>query len=77
MPETARGTSERRYGTPEPPYPAWGMEETGDGVAVSEPRPGGGAPRRVHFSVPAWDAVVVLVALLVWTGIFVYFFAPH
>ena len=52
-----------------PPRPAWGM---GD-----DARPGSGSPRRVGVSVPHLDAVVVVAALLIWTAVFLVFFAPR
>lgn len=69
-----------RGGPPQPP-PAWGMGDVGRPgsgvVAVSDHPLGGGSPRLVSFSVPAWDASLLLVGLLLWTVIFVFFFAPH
>jgi hypothetical protein len=40
-------------------------------------RPGSGSPRRVGVSVPHLDAVVVVAALLIWTAVFLVFFAPR
>jgi hypothetical protein len=37
----------------------------------------GGAPRPVAFSVSHIDAVLLVAALLIWTGLFVYLFAPR
>jgi hypothetical protein len=53
---------------PSPP-PAWGM---GD-----DARPGSGSPRRVGVSIPHVDAVLTVLALLIWTAVFVFFFAPR
>jgi hypothetical protein len=59
---------------------AWGMGEArapGDGSPGSaEPR-GSGSPRRVSFFMPVWDAVLVIIGLLIWTGVFIFFFAQH
>jgi hypothetical protein len=70
---TARG------GLPAPP-PAWGMGDVGRPgsgvVAVSESRHGGGAPRLMSFSMSTWDAPLLVVGLLLWTAVFVFFFAP-
>lgn len=55
--------------------PAWGM---GDLVPTGGPeRRGAGSPVRVGFRTPAWDAVAVIAALVVWTGLFVFFFAQR
>ncbi|HXZ99860.1 MAG TPA: hypothetical protein VEK76_05870 [Candidatus Binatia bacterium] len=68
-------------GAPPAPPPAWGMGDVGRPgsgvVAVSEHPRGGGSPRLVSYSVPSWDAVLLIVGLLAWTAIFVFFFAPH
>ena len=53
-----------------PAVPAWGMGELGGPRA-------GGAPRPVAFSVSHIDAVLLVAALLIWTGLFVYLFAPR
>jgi len=58
--------------------PAWGM---GDDRSVAVPvdgRPrGGGSPRSVGFSVSGLDAAIVVAVLLIWTALFVYFFAQR
>jgi len=48
---------------------AWGMGE--------EARPGSGAPRRVGFSARRLDAALLVAGLLIWTAVFVLFFAPR
>ena len=58
--------------------PARGM---GDDRSVAVPvdgRPrGGGSPRSVGFSVSGLDAAIVVAVLLIWTALFVYFFAQR
>ncbi|MGO8686466.1 MAG: hypothetical protein ACLQT7_04660 [Candidatus Dormibacteria bacterium] len=49
--------------------PAWGMD--------GERRPGSGSPRRVGFAVSRLDAVLVVAGLLIWTAVFLVFFAPR
>jgi len=61
-------TDERPAPSPELP-PAWGMG--------GEARPGSGSPRRVGFSVSSLDAVLVVAGLLIWTAVFLVFFAPR
>jgi hypothetical protein len=71
--------------TPPSPPPAWGMGDIGrpgSGVVSLSSHDGGagqpgGAPRLVSFALPSWDAPVLIAGLLLWTGIFVYFFAQH
>jgi hypothetical protein len=73
-------------GVPPALPPAWGMGDIGRPgsgvVAVSEhraggsaARSGGGSPRLVSFSLPTWDASLLVVGLLIWTAVFVIFFA--
>jgi hypothetical protein len=38
---------------------------------------GGGSPRSVGFSVSGLDAAIVVAVLLIWTALFVYFFAQR
>lgn len=69
--------------TPPSPPPAWGMGDIGRPgsgvVSVSQPEAGrgGGAPRLMSFSLPTWDAPLLITGLIIWTGVFVYFFALH
>jgi hypothetical protein len=53
-----------------PVVPAWGMTDHG------HPR-AGGSPRRVGFSVSHLDAALLVAGLLIWTALFVFFFAPR
>ena len=57
--------------------PAWGMGDLVPPGPPDAPRRGGGSPIRVGFRARPWDAVVVIVALLIWTGLFLFFFAPR
>ncbi|MGD1052365.1 MAG: hypothetical protein ABR950_00910 [Candidatus Dormibacteria bacterium] len=58
--------------------PAWGMgDERSGAVPVVGRPPGGGSPRRVGFSVSGLDAAIVVAVLLIWTGLFVFFFAQR
>ncbi len=71
--------------TPASPPPAWGMGDIGRPgsgvVSVSQHDAGGGhpggSPHMVSFALPTWDAPVLIAGLLIWTGVFVYFFALH
>ncbi len=54
--------------------PAWGM---GDLAPTGANAPRGGAPVRVGFRVPVWDAIAVITVLVVWTGLFVFLFAQR
>jgi hypothetical protein len=70
--------------TPPAPPPPWGMGDIGRPgsgvVALSEHPRGGraqGSPRVMSFTLPTWDAPLLIVGLLLWTGVFVYFFAQH
>ncbi|MGA3183905.1 MAG: hypothetical protein ABSE52_04830 [Candidatus Dormibacteria bacterium] len=38
---------------------------------------GRGSPRPVAFSVSGLDAAIVMAVLLIWTGVFVFFFAQR
>jgi hypothetical protein len=38
---------------------------------------GGGSPRPVGFSVSGLDAAILVAVLLIWTALFVYFFAQR
>ena len=63
---------------PTSPYPAWGMGDlgpAGHGDAVTGRA--GGSPRRVSFRVPVWDVVLAVLALLIWTVLFLIFFAQR
>jgi hypothetical protein len=53
-----------------------GDERSGAVPVVGRP-PGGGSPRRVGFSVSGLDAAIVVAVLLIWTGLFVFFFAQR
>ena len=69
-----------RQGPPAPP-PAWGMGDVGrpgSGVVTVGDHPlGGGSPRLVGFSVSHLDAPILIVGLLIWTAVFVFFFASR
>jgi hypothetical protein len=52
-----------------PAPPAWGM---GEGA-----RPGSGSPRRVGVPAQGVDALLLVLFLLIWTGVFVFFFAQR
>ncbi|MGD1032828.1 MAG: hypothetical protein ABR977_00150 [Candidatus Dormibacteria bacterium] len=60
--------------------PAWGMGDRrpGDGgVPVDGSRRGGGAPRPVGFRASGLDAAILVAVLLIWTALFVLFFAQR
>ena len=58
--------------------PAWGMgDDRSVGVPVDGRPRGGGSPRSVGFSVSGLDAAIVVAVLLIWTALFVYFFAQR
>ena len=62
-----------------PPPPAWGMGDgppAGTGV-MADGRRGGGGPRPVGFRATALDAAVLVAVLLIWTALFVLFFAQR
>ena len=59
--------------------PAWGMGDGapgGGGVSV-DGRRGGGGLRRVGFTVSGFDAALLVAVLLIWTALFVLFFAQR
>ena len=56
--------------------PAWGMGD--ESVVLVDGRPrGGGAPLPVGFSVSGVDAAILVAVLLIWTALFVFFFAQR
>ncbi|MGD0447372.1 MAG: hypothetical protein ABSB36_01975 [Candidatus Dormibacteria bacterium] len=58
--------------------PAWGMGDDRSGAVPVDGRPrGGGSPRPVGFSVSGLDAAILVAVLLIWTALFVYFFAQR
>lgn len=58
--------------------PAWGMGDDRSGAVPVEGAPrGGGSPRPVGFSVSGLDAVILVAVLLIWTELFVFFFAQR
>lgn len=62
-----------------PLSPAWGMDDGAPGGAGlrADGRRGGGSPRRVGFSVSHLDAALLVAVLLIWTALFVLFFAQR
>jgi hypothetical protein len=58
--------------------PAWGMGDDRSGAVPVDGRPrGGGSPRPVGFSVSVLDAAILVAVLLIWTALFVFFFAQR
>jgi hypothetical protein len=54
------------------------MGDDRSGAVPVDGRPrGGGAPRPVGFSVSGLDAVLLVAGLLIWTALFVFFFAQR
>ncbi|MGA9112991.1 MAG: hypothetical protein WB802_04235 [Candidatus Dormiibacterota bacterium] len=66
-----------RNGAPLPP--AWGMGEgaAGGSGLTTDGRRGGGGPRPVGFRSSGFDAAVLVAVLLIWTALFVLFFAQR
>jgi hypothetical protein len=54
-----------------------GVDPSGGAVAAGETARGRGAPRPVGFSVSRLDVPLIIAGLLLWTGIVIFFFAPH
>ncbi len=58
--------------------PAWGMgDDRSDAVPVDGRPRGGGAPLPVGFSVSRLDAAILVAVLLIWTALFLFFFAQR
>jgi hypothetical protein len=59
--------------------PAWGMGDgaPGGGGVTADGRPGGGRPRPVGFRASGVDAAILVAVLLIWTALFVLFFAQR
>jgi hypothetical protein len=54
------------------------MGDDRSGAVPVDGRPrGGGSPRPVGFSVSGLDAAILVAVLLIWTALFVFFFAQR
>jgi hypothetical protein len=54
------------------------MGDDRSGAVPVDGRPrGGGSPRPVAFAVSGLDAAILVAVLLIWTGLFVFFFAQR
>ena len=63
-----------------PSIPPWGMvdPEPGTALAGAGDRPRGrGSPRLVGVTVSGFDAILLVGGLLIWTALFVVFFAQR